>query len=228
MVDERHIIGLVGKLLNATDELSTDAIASDRFKSVVTGEPVEGRDVYKSRVEFRPIAQLFATNNLPPFKGGMDRGVQRRLLVIPFNRTIPLEERIENIGQRIAEEEPDLLLAWAVDGASRLIRERKFSLPSSCKLALVDWIFAADPVLAWLEECVEVQPVIDGHPRIATRTAYDMFRTWAFAEGFKNLPAINGFVQRVQANKRGIEYERTKTGRLFFGLEIVRAAPFSS
>ena len=97
MGDERHIIGLVGKLLNASDELSSaTAIASETFKAVVTGEPVQGRDVYKSRVEFRPVAQhLFATNNLPVFAGGMDRGVQRRLLVVQFNRMIPAEERIE-------------------------------------------------------------------------------------------------------------------------------------
>ena len=71
------------------------AIASETFKAVVTGEPVQGRDVYKSRVEFRPVAQhLFATNNLPVFAGGMDRGVQRRLLVVQFNRMIPTE-RVE-------------------------------------------------------------------------------------------------------------------------------------
>ncbi len=231
MGDERHIVGLVGKLLNATDELSAVAIASDTFKSVVTGEPVEGRDVYKSRVEFRSMAQnLFATNNLPPFLGGMDRGVQRRLLVIPFNRTIPIEERVENIGRRIAEEEADLLLAWAVYGASRLVRQRNFSIPASCKQALADWIFGADPVLAWLDECVEIRPVIDGQPTIATRAAYEQFHDWAVAEGFKHdkLPAINGFVQRVQANARGIEHRRSKTGRLFVGLAIVRRAPSPS
>ena len=55
----------------------------DLFKSIVT-------DVYKSRIEFRSIAQnLFATNNLPAFPDGVDRGVQSRLLVISFNRTIP-------------------------------------------------------------------------------------------------------------------------------------------
>ncbi len=77
MGDERHIVGLVGKLLNASDELSSSAaITSETFKAIVTGEPVEGRDVYKSRIEFRPIAQhIFATNTLPPFQGGMDRGV---------------------------------------------------------------------------------------------------------------------------------------------------------
>jgi hypothetical protein len=56
MGDERHVVGLVGKQLNASDELSSSsAIATEIFKAVVTGEPVQGRDVYKSRVEFRSI-----------------------------------------------------------------------------------------------------------------------------------------------------------------------------
>jgi P4 family phage/plasmid primase-like protien len=227
MGDERHITGLVGKLLNAADELSASAIATDIFKAVVTGEPIEGRDVYKPRMEFRPIAQnLFATNNLPPFSGGMDRGVQRRLLVVPFNRTIPVEERVENIGRRIAAEEADLLLAWATEGASRLIRQRNFTLPPSCKQALTDWLYGADPVLAWLDECVVVEPVVDGKPSIKTRKAYDHFKQWAVAEGFKGdkLPAINGFTQRVVANKTGVEYRRNATGRRFLGLKIIRLA----
>src|SRR4029450_5079084 len=102
MGDERHIIGLVGKLLNASDELSSaTAIASETFKAVINGkpvppgEPVQGPHVYKSRVEFRPVAQhLFATNNLPVFAGGMDRGVQRRLLVHAFHRVCPAEQRV--------------------------------------------------------------------------------------------------------------------------------------
>jgi len=226
MGDERHVIGLVGKLLNATDELSSAAVASDTFKSIVTGEPIEGRDVYKSRIEFRSIAQnLFATNNLPAFQGGIDRGVQRRLLVIPFNRTIPKEERIENIGQRIAREEADLLLAWVVAGAARLVAHRNFSIPQSCSQALTEWIFGADPVLAWLDECTEVFPFVPGSPYLTTRSAYASFQNWATTEGFKGdkLPAINGFVQRIQANVSGISYKRTSIGRVFMGLRIKTA-----
>ncbi len=226
MGDERHVIGLVGKLLNATDELSSAAVASDTFKSIVTGEPIEGRDVYKSRIEFRSIAQnLFATNNLPAFQGGIDRGVQRRLLVVTFNRTIPKEERVENIGQRIAREEADLLLAWVVAGASRLVARRNFTIPTSCAQALTEWIFGADPVLAWLDECTEVFPFVPGSPYLTTRSAYSSFQNWATTEGFKGdkLPAINGFVQRIQANVAGISYKRTSVGRVFMGLRIKTA-----
>jgi P4 family phage/plasmid primase-like protien len=225
MGDERHVTGLVGKLLNASDELSPEAIASDTFKSVVTGEPIEGRDVYKSRVEFRSVAQnLFAANHLPSFKGGVDRGVQRRLLVIPFARTIPLAERIEDIGKRIASEEADLLLAWAVQGAARLIRQRNFAIPESCRQALLDWVLGEDPVLAWIDACVRVQPIVNGGPMLATRDAHLRFQNWALAEGFKTekVPAINGFVQRVQAQVAGIQHKRTSAGRFFLGITVTQ------
>lgn len=224
MGDERHIIGLVGKLLNASDELtSSTAIASDTFKSIVTGEPVDGRDVYKSRVEFRCVAQhIFATNVLPSFQGGMDRGVQRRLLVIAFNRVIPLEERIENIGQRIGEEEPDLLLAWAVAGASRIVYRKTFAIPATSKNALNEWLYGSDPVLAWVSERVETKPIIGNIVRVRTREAYRMFREWALEEGFgeRNLPSINSFTQRVVANAKGIEFHRHAYGRFFYGMSF--------
>ncbi|PVZ49686.1 DUF7146 domain-containing protein [Thalassobacter stenotrophicus] len=225
MGDERHVTGLVGKLLNASDELSPEAIASNTFKSVVTGEPIEGRDVYKSRIEFRSMAQnLFATNHLPSFKGGVDRGVQRRLMVIPFTRTIPVEERIEDIGKRIASDEADLLLAWAVHGAARLIHQRNFIIPESCSLALVEWILGEDPVLAWIDACVRVQAIVNGGPMLATRDAYVRFQNWAQAEGFKpeKVPAINGFVQRVQAQVVGGQHKRTSTGRFFIGMTVTQ------
>ena len=225
MGDERHVIGLVGKLLNASDELSPEAIASDTFKAVVTGDPIEGRDVYKSRVEFRSVAQnLFAANQLPSFKGGVDRGVQRRLLLIPFTRSIPLEERIEDIGKRIAAEEPDLLLAWAVEGAARLIRQRNFAIPQGCHEALLEWVLSEDPIAAWIDACVSVVPIVNGGPMLATRDAHLRFQNWALAEGYKpeKLPAINGFVQRVQARVAGIQHKRTKEGRFFMGLAVTQ------
>ena len=95
----------------------------------------------------------------------MDRGIQRRLIVVPFNRVVPPEERIEAIGRRVPDD-ANLLLAWAIDGAARLIRQRNFSIPGSSKTALFDWIYGADPVLAWLDERVEVRPSIGDPPNV--------------------------------------------------------------
>lgn len=62
---------------------------------------------------FRPVAQhVYATNTLPTFAGGMDRGVQRRLQVLVFNRVIPEEERIEHIGLRVGRKNRTCYWHW--------------------------------------------------------------------------------------------------------------------
>jgi phage/plasmid-associated DNA primase len=189
----------------------------------VTGEPISARDLYKSAVTFRPIAQhVFATNDLPTFRGGMDRGVQRRLLVITFNRVIPEEDRIEHIGHRIATEEPDFLLDWAVRGASRLIKQRHFTESDSSKAALRDWLLGADPVQAWLEDAVTVVLGKEA-PKVKTSDAYKAFRDWASEAGFdeNRLPRVNNFTQRLLAAEKDIANSRDGKARYLVGLSIL-------
>lgn len=95
-------------------------------------------------------------------------------------------------------------------------------MPPSSKSALSDWLYGADPVLAWLEDSVDVVPIQGSYPKLRTSYAYSQFLAWALAEGFKKetLPAINGFVQRIKANAAGIEHRRTGEGRFFLGMVI--------
>jgi hypothetical protein len=85
-----------------------------------------------------------------------------------------------------------------------------------------DWLFGADPVLAWLAERVHSRQIVNQAPRIATRLAYERFREWALAEGFaeRTLPSINALVQRITANATGIEYRRFRDGRFFLGMVL--------
>ncbi len=82
-------------------------------------------------------------------------------------------------------------------------------------------MLSEDPIAAWIDACVAVRPIVNGGPLIATRDAYLRFQNWALTEGYKpeKLPAINGFVQRVQARVAGIQHKRTKEGRFFIGLD---------
>ena len=221
--DRTFACHLMGKLLNAPDELAgTEAVASEIFKQIITGEPIMVRDVYRSAFEFEPRAQhVFATNALPTFKGGMDRGVRRRLLVLRFNRVIPKEERLERIGQRVGEEEADLLLDWAVRGAARVIAAQAFTIPVSSDEALQDWMYSSDPVLAWLESDQVEFGQNGSPPETRVSVAHDKFVRWAGDEGFgrDRLPAVNGFSQRVEAAGKGVTKKRAKDGARFVGLD---------
>jgi hypothetical protein len=213
---EYYSVGLVGKLLNASDELGTaNAIASERFKLIITGEPVDGRNPYNRPIKFRAQAQhVFACNQLPTFHGGMDRGVIRRLLVIVFNRTVPREERILHFGAKVLKEEMDLVLDWVVAGAARLLQRGHFLELMSGAAALKEWSQGADPVQAWVAERLE--KVLD--KRLASRDAYSDFKTWAQIEGYAGLPYVNTFTQRVSAT--GIKYVHSGGFRGFDGVKL--------
>lgn len=224
--DEKYVVGLIGKLLNTSDELKAGAIAGEVFKQVITGDPIDGRDLYKSVVEFRSQAQnIFSANELPPFHGGMDRGVRRRLMVIPFNRVIPENERIAELGKLIGQEEPDILLAWAVAGAQRLLAQGAFTEPASSEAALIEWVYGTDPVAAWLDCAVTVHP---NRPDLAVviSHAYQHFKEWATKEGYASayLPAVNTFSTRVRNAAKGVGYKHTGKGRFFLGVELDYAA----
>jgi P4 family phage/plasmid primase-like protien len=228
--DDKHLVRLVGKLLNTSDELGTaKAIGSEAFKAVVTGEPVMARNVYNPAIEFRPQAQhVFACNQLPAFNGGMDRGVLRRLMPIIFNRTIPVEERIPHIGQRIVEEELDLLLAFAVDGATRLLARGRFPELATSREALHEWAHNADPVLGWIEDRLEVDTSED-RPRLKNKEAYSDFRQWAISEGHPllRLPHQKTFTKRVTAAvvSKGVEYKHSGNFRGFLGARLQGRTP---
>jgi putative DNA primase/helicase len=227
--DEHHLVGLIGKLLNASDELGTaQAITSDAFKAVVTGEPIRGADKYKPAVDFRPKAQhVFACNRLPNFQSGMDRGVMRRLVLVQFDRTIPEDERIADIGQRIAREEADLLLAWAVEGATRLLERGRFEEPASSHEALSEWAYGSDPVQAFMADCVRPAFTVVGEKphRVSSKQLFDAFESWLERErrdtGRFSI-GINSLVQRVRENlPSGARYLKSNNFRGFEGLRLI-------
>ena len=219
--DQAMLINLVGKSLNACGELgASKSIGSDVFKSVVTGDQVVGRQLYKEATFFKPEAlHVFATNVLPPFQGGFDRGVQRRLAVLEFNRSIPKAEQIVRIGARVAEEEAAELLAFAVFGARKALKRGSFKEPPSSIRSLQSWIYDADAVLAWMEARLEQRPKAE----LSVKDAYADFKVWAEDQGFRaeRLPQVAAFSRRVTSQDRGIERRRAASGRSFTGVKLI-------
>ena len=194
--DERRIVNLAGKAANVADELSATAISGETFKAAVTGNKIEGRDLYRSAMTFVPRAlHLFTTNTLPRFTGGLDRGLQRRLVVVRFNRPIPEKEIVPDIADRIRRDELDMAIA----GAQRLTKNRGYTIPPSSAEALAGWL-RLDPMNEWFEERIvpcSAEPV-GGWLR--TSDLFKNFKAWALEQGHAErfLPPVNTFSQRLR------------------------------
>ena len=207
--DEKYAYRLIGKVLNAADELPDRAIKSDVFKRMITGEPIPARDVYCSAIDFSPVAlHVFSTNVLPGFSGGVDGGTARRLLPIEFSHVVPENERDPDLPDRIIREEADLLLYFAVEGACRLIRQKGFTIPASSKILLDRWLISADPVRAWAAERLEVT---NYENIMAASSLYQDFQRWTERKGMKRdfLPNAISFGKRLPAAVQGLERHRS-------------------
>jgi phage/plasmid-associated DNA primase len=244
--DDNKLLALRGAALNTAGELSSAAIAGEKFKEIVTGDPNQGRFAHSAEViNFRAQAlHLYGTNKLPPFKGGFDPGIRRRLAVLEFLRVIPVEERIERIGSRIASEEADILLAWALGAAEHILTKRVYEEPQCSKALVAEWT-QTDPALAWFED--QRLPPEDAPPsptedvekpqkiRVSSADIYRHFCMWAWAEEGKG-PSLGqkAFVDRVKPLLvHGERYIPGSNGfRGFEGLclkeptELMKASPY--
>src|ERR1035437_2170528 len=113
--------GLVGKSVNICSEEESDYIKSDKFKALVTGEPVDIEPKFGNATSgVLPIKFIFATNEMPTFNG-FNNGLLRRMVIIPFFRTIAEDKRDVEMTSKLLVELPSIV-GWALEGAKRLDR----------------------------------------------------------------------------------------------------------
>jgi phage/plasmid-associated DNA primase len=207
--DKNFVVELAGKLLNTYDELgSTYAVTSEVFKNIGTGDPITGCRKYGNPFTFAPVAQnIFACNLLPSFRGGVDKAVLNRLYILQFDRAIPKEERVSELGKRIVVEEMDLLLGLAIEGASRLIRDGRFPHLESAEAELAE-LAETDSVVAWFKDRIKrtmLEKVnTDGTRspvRLTTSQMYADYKTVSESQGHdrKSIVHVNVFSQRLRS-----------------------------
>ena len=176
---------LFGKMANLTDEISTHkSIASDKMKSLITGDIVAAKVVYRLVFNFKPRAtHIFATNALPHFKGGVDAGVERRMLVIPFTKTIPEKERIADLEELIAAEEASSLVSAAILAGSKAYQRGTFDIPALCYAA-------TDQCLRILIPCVNGMPKAKSDVTLITNLSFSKNSIGIFVTIYVNLKIL--------------------------------------
>ncbi len=93
-------------------------------------------------------------------------------------------EQIPELAQQIITQELEGVLAWAAQGARRLIANTTYTTPSSSKRAVATWRLESDPVATWIDHNTTPDP------RSGTFTK-DLFLNYsAWSETFR-FPVIN-------------------------------------
>jgi putative DNA primase/helicase len=209
----RDIIKLQHMRLALASELSAGERWNDgALKALVQTSEISGRDLYKSKVTFKPTHKLWICSNSEPRADDQSDGLWRRICKVPFNVTIPPDQRDAKLSEKLAGELPGIL-NWAIAGCLAWQRDGRLVQPEAVKIATSDYRKSNDTVARWLEGRFKRNP----QSRLLVKAAHDNYVQFCEGEGLHYLDRSSF---GLQMKTSGFESKHGMQGRYYVGVSL--------
>lgn len=197
--------GIIGASLVYVDELPTSRIDEAVFKSLVAGELVQVDIKYENPLSVRCFAKWLVLGNSLPRIRDHSQGFFRRLDLVPFDVTIPEEERDALLGEKIIQTELPGVLNWALEGLLRLLARGKFDpeLPEAMQAMLHKAKRETNTVHSWADAS---EVTLSCAQETLKSDIYCHYQEWCGANGTSPVDAAQ-FWKRL---KRIADYTETR------------------
>jgi putative DNA primase/helicase len=147
------------------------------IKRLTGGDTITARFMRQEYFDFRPEFKLWMVGNHKPVIRGTDDAIWRRITLIPFDVTIPKEERDRDLGRKLREE-AEGILAWMIDGLAAWNVEG-LEAPSRIEEAGNEYRQESDILGAFLDECT----VKNERGSIKASKLYGAYQEWCKRTG---------------------------------------------
>jgi putative DNA primase/helicase len=197
--DQFQRAALFGKLLNVATEITTDAIQSEFFKSIVTGDPIQASFKHKDGFEFVPYCKLvYATNKMPRVLDNSD-GYFRRILPIEFKKQFfENDPAIDTDLEKKLMEELDGIFLWSLTGLHRLMAQKRFTVADETLNFMMKYRRYNNPIMAFVQDCC----IIDATKKITIKDLYKQYKTYCSEGGFKPANRENFYEELTTAVRK--------------------------
>jgi putative DNA primase/helicase len=218
---DRHpteVADLVGaRMVTAIETEQGRAWAEARIKTLTGGDRVKARFMRQDFFEFRPQFKLWVAGNHQPTLRTVDEAMRRRFNMVPFEVTIPLEERDKDLTAKLRAEWPQIL-RWLIEGCLAW-QAGGLQPPKIVTDATGRYMEAQDAFAAWLEECCEVKSTF-------TDTSAKLYASWKSYCERNGEDAGSQKAFGAMLETRGFPRTRSNRARGYQGLRVVpEAAP---
>lgn len=149
---------LIGKKLNLATESDADAFKTGKLKALTAGEDISINRKNKMEVTTKlPTKLVFLMNELPLLSDD-SFGFERRLLILPFDKTFKEAEQDKDLPKKLTSE-LEGILSWSLEGLKRLIANNySFTVSKDMQDAKNLYLGVGNPIEKFVNECVESAP----------------------------------------------------------------------
>jgi len=212
-------IELYGKLANVYNDLPEGRIKNQGIiKSIVSGEAITANVKHRRRISFRPIAKhIYSCNKLPRPEDLKDKPYLRRILIIPFLRRFPRNEKFKKY---LASKANKLLIPSLIALRGMLQNGLVLDPVNVVNEIQEFWMKKADPVYRFLTE-MEKKEILKRERigRIDDEDLLKLYNEWAEAVGEQPLDMreLTLALQRYRILKKG------KSGKEYYeGIQLMK------
>lgn len=187
-------------------------LATALMKELTGGDPITARQLYSQPVTFKPTHTPLMVTNFLPKVDGTDPAAWRRIRVIPFDVTVPPEERDPELGAKL-EVEADVIVTWALEGWADY-QLNGMPEADAVTAATDQYRRDSDSVARFLaDRCVRTPA-----GRVSLPDLYREFQSWAVDDGAEVL-ARKQFSEQLEGH--GFEKYRSRAGMAFRGVGLL-------
>jgi putative DNA primase/helicase len=186
-IGDRHpteLTTLFGKRLVTCSEVPADQVFDEALVKDLTGaDRISAHRMREDFWEFDPTHKLWLAGNHKPIILGTDGGIWRRIIFIPWEVTIPDEERDLDLLKKLRAELPGIL-AWGVRGCLAW-QKRRLDPPATVSKATMKYRQESD----MLGEFFNLYCTLGPKERITRKALRGVYETFCEEIGAKTLGA---------------------------------------
>jgi putative DNA primase/helicase len=173
------IAALAGARFVTASESQEGVTLNEALVKNATGDDtLTARFLNREYFDFLPAFKIWIQTNHRPVIRGTDNGIWRRICLIPFEVTIPKDERDKMLKHKLRAEAPGIL-RWCLEGASKWIAEG-LKPPAEVDAANAAYRSDMDVAQAWIDECCVTGP---GAGPTQFKFLYASYRNWCTENG---------------------------------------------
>lgn len=191
-----YLATIIGKLVNIDDDIADNKVLeyTGRFKSVVSGDKISVRQIYREVEDHIPFATLvFNCNKLPKI---MDRttGLYRRIILIELNNKVKSPDPM--FLEKLTEQDMQYFLFKAVQGIKIAIEEGHFRITYSEEHLINMFKRRQSPVNEWLyENEIELGDLVNKE----CLPLYTQFSDWCQRNGYTKPMTAFSFKEEIRS-----------------------------
>jgi putative DNA primase/helicase len=200
------------RLVVARETDENQRLAEATVKDLTGGDTITARFLNQEWFDFKPSHKLWMYGNHKPLIKGTDAGIWRRIRLIPFTVTIPVEERDPSLPFKL-QDEMSGILNWVLEGC-RKWQQSGLGDPVAVKRATEEYREEMDVLQEYLSE----RFIPDKDAKISAKVLYIEYSVWCDEMGER---AMSQRQLGLRLKERGfLPYKDGHGNRFWIGLKM--------